>query len=390
MMKMKYIITLFAIASLMIACGGGGEKEPVTLEEKKAKLEELRTELTKVSQNIEDMENQIAELDPDANKVVAVPVQGDPIEIILFKHYVNIQGQVKSNRNVLVSPKSNGVITKMNVREGQSVRAGQLLAQVDDAMLRSSLAELRTQLELAETLFEKQQRLWDKEIGTEIQFLQAKNNKESFERRLATLEEQLEMSKIKSPISGVVDEVLPKLGEMVSPGMPAFRIVNPTDLSLNAQLSEAYIPFIQKGKSVKVSFPSLNKEMEAKVTFVGQSVDPTSRTFEVEVKLPADRNVKTNMFGELSINDRSVDKALCVPLYILQKAEIGNYIYVAEKDPNDQWIASRTPVIVGLSYDGLAQIESGLKAGDIVITDGYKDLSDGQIVDVVQSIAISE
>lgn len=390
MKKMKYIIILFAIASFMIACGGEGDKEPVTLEEKKTKLNELRTELTKVSKEIEELETNIKEIDPEAQKVVAIPVQGQSLAAITFKHYVNVQGQVESNRNVLVSPKSSGVITKMNVTQGQNVRAGQVLAQVDDALMRSSMAEMRTQLELLNILFEKQERLWAKEIGTEIQYLQAKNNKESMERRLATIDEQLDMNKIKSPISGIVDEVLPKLGEMVMPGTPAFRIVNPSDLSLNAQISEAYIPYIQKGKSVKVSFVSLSKKMDAKVTFVGQSVDPTSRTFEVEVKLPSDRSLKTNMFGELAINDRTVEDAVCVPLYILQKAEVGNYIYVAEKGSDNQWIARRKIVEIGLSYDGLAQISSGLKVGDVVITDGYKDLSDGQIVAVTQSIAISE
>jgi RND family efflux transporter MFP subunit len=386
---MKYILILFTVTSLFVACGGGGEK-PQTLEEKKTKLNELRTELTKVSKEIEELENDIAESDPEANKVVTVPVQGAPLETITFRHYVNVQGQVESNRNVLVSPKASGIITKMNVREGQSVRAGQILAQVDDALMRSNLDELRTQLELATTLYEKQKRLWDKEIGTEVQYLQAKNNKESMERRLATLEEQLDMSKIKSPITGVVDQIQPKLGEMVSPGMPAFRIVNPSDLSLNAQLSEAYVPFIKRGESVKVNFPSLNKNMDAKVSVVGQSVDPTSRTFEVEVKLPGDKNVKVNMFGELSINDRTVEEAICVPLYILQKAELGNYVYVAEKGEDDIWYAKRKNVIVGLSYDGLSQIESGLKAGEIIITDGYKDLSDGQAIDLIQSVATTE
>lgn len=386
---MKYILILFTVTSLFVACGGGGEK-PQTLEEKKTKLNELRTELTKVSKEIEELETEIEAIDPEANKVVTIPVQGSPLETITFRHYVNVQGQVESNRNVLVSPKASGIITKMNVREGQSVRAGQILAQVDDALMRSNLDELRTQLELATTLFEKQKRLWDKEIGTEVQYLQAKNNKEAMERRLATLEEQLDMSKIKSPISGVVDQILPKLGEMVSPGMPAFRIVNPSDLSLNAQLSEAYIPFIKRGESVKVSFPSLNKNMDAKVSVVGQSVDPTSRTFEVEVKLPADKNVKINMFGELAINDRTVEEAICVPLYILQKAELGNYVYVAEKGEDDIWYAKRKNVIIGLSYDGLAQIESGLKTGEIIITDGYKDLSDGQAIDLIQSVATTE
>lgn len=387
---MKYILSFFVITSFLIACSGGDAEKPQSLEGKKTRLNELRTELTKVSQEIEALETEIAELDPEANKVVAVPVQAEQLEKTTFKHFVNVQGHVESNRNILVSPKTSGVLTKMLVVKGQSVNVGQLLAQVDDAMLRSGLAELRTQLDLMNTLFEKQKRLWDKEIGTEVQYLQAKNNKESLERRLATMEEQLEMSKIKSPISGIVDEILPKLGEMVSPGMPAFRIVNPSDLSLKAQLSESYIPFIHKGEAVQVNFPSLNKELKGTINTVGQSVDNTSRTFDVEVKLPSDKNIKTNMFGEMSINDRIVEDAIAIPLYLLQKAEVGNYVYIAEKGAEGNWIARRKAVTVGLSYDGFAQIANGLEAGEYIITDGYKDLSDGQVIELAKAVATKE
>ena len=277
----------------------------------------------------------------------------------------------------MVSPQTPGVVTQIFVREGQVVKKGQILAQLDDAVMRSSIEEVKTALNLANIMFEKQQKLWDQKIGTEIQYLTAKNQKESLEKRLETLEEQKEMSKIKAPISGTVDEINPKVGEAVSPGFPAFRVVNGMDLSLKAQLSENYIPYVKRGDLVKISFPALEKEIEAKVTTVGQSINPVDRTFDVEVKLPSDPMLKANMFGELSINDRTIKDAITVPVALLQQSEISKFVFIAEKQ-TDQWLAKRVNIETGLSYDGKIEVKKGLAAGQNLIVAGYKGLSDGQ------------
>ena len=370
---MRNIITIILLGSILAACGKK-ETSYDTLEAVNARIDVL-------SQELQELEEKRIKLDPESQKVRSVAVKAQTLEPRTFKHYVNVQGQVESNRNVQVSPKMSGNLLSIKVKEGQSVRAGQLLATIDDAIIRRNKEELETQLGLATTLYEKQKRLWEKEIGTEIQYLQAKANKESMERRMATLDEQLSMSRIKAPISGIVDEVLPKTGEMVSPGFPAFRIVSATDLNLVAELSESYIPYVRRGDGVKAKFPTLNKEINARVSVVGQSVDPNSRTFKVEAKLPADRDIKANMFGEMAINDRIIKDAITVPLYLLQKSEKGNYVYIAEKK-GDQWVAARRDVVLGVSYDGEAEIKSGLKGKDILITDGYKDLSDGQAIEM--------
>ena len=381
-------ILLYVLAIPLILMGCGGEKgiDTSTLAGKKEQLLKLQKTLSETEKEISQLEAEITELDPNlAAAALKIPVSAKAVEVRDFKHFVKVQGQVEANRNILVSPEMPGNITQIYVKEGQRVAAGKVLAKLDDAVLQRNIEEVKTQLELAQILYDKQQRLWDQEIGTEVQLLQAKTQKESLERRLATVEEQVNMTRIKAPISGTIDEILPKIGEMVSPGMPVFRVVNTNDLSLKAQVSESYIPYIKRGDAVNVKFPALDKELNARVSVVGEFIHPTARTFDVEVKLPSSVKAKPNMFGEISINDRLIKNAILVPMYVLQKSESGRYVYVAEKNEAGEWIALRKDVVLGLSYQGEAVVEEGLDAKDLLITDGYKDLSDGQLIDIMNA-----
>lgn len=332
-----------------------------------------------MNKSIQQLEAEITALDPaTAQQVRKVVVKSETLSTTSFKHFVNVQGKVEANKNIIVSPQTSGILLKITVREGQKVSAGQLLAQVDDAVMKRSIAEVQSSLDLANILYEKQKNLWDQEIGTEVQYLTAKSQKESLERRLATLEEQWSMTRIKAPISGTVDEILPKVGETVMAGAPAFRIVNTSDLSLKAELSESYVLFIKRGDEVKIHFPTINKEIKARVTVVGQSIDANDRTFSVEVQLPRDPMIKANMFGEMAINDRSVEKAIVVPINMVQNSEEGSFVYVAEQNAQGSWIARRKVIETDLAQDGKTLVTKGLTDGDKLITVGYKELSDGQ------------
>ncbi|RMG71942.1 MAG: efflux RND transporter periplasmic adaptor subunit, partial [Bacteroidetes bacterium] len=329
-----------------------------------------------------------ARLNPDAApKVKQTAVSTLTLKPTTFEHFVKVQGQVEANQNIMVSPLVSGRITRIFVREGQQVKAGQLLAQIDDAIMRRSIEEVKTSLDLATIMFEKQRDLWAQEIGTEIQYLTAKNQKEALERRLATLEEQLDLNRIKAPIAGTIDEIMPKVGEMVTPGMPAFRIVNARDLSLKASLSEAYIPYVRPGDEVKITFPALDRSIDAKVSTVGQFINPQDRTFDVEVKLPSSPDFKPNMFGEIAINDRNIEEAIVVPLPLVQQSERGSFVYVAEQGADGSLVARRRSLVLGLSYGSQVQVIEGLQAGDQLINAGYKDLSDGQRLILDQSLA---
>lgn len=369
------IIIHISILSLLLLIMGCGAQQADTLETKKLRLAELRKNSLSINQQITELEAEISKLDINQikkNKVIKVAIED--LQLQKFEHYIEVQGIISANKNVLVSSQTPGAITRINVREGQVVGTGAILAEIDDVVMRSSIDELKTSLDLANILYEKQERLWKKEIGTEVQYLTAKNQKESLERKLKTLESQLDKYKIRAPFRGVVDQVIAKQGELLNPGMPAFRVVNSTDLSLKAKVSEAYSPFIKRGDSVRLEFPTLQKSVKAKISAVGQAINPQDRTFSVDVKLADDPQFKANMYGNISINDRTIDKAIVVPISIIQKSEQGEFIFVAQEE-NGKWYAKRRFIEQGLSYGGNVVVDGGLEVNEKLITAG--DVNDG-------------
>jgi RND family efflux transporter MFP subunit len=239
---------------------------------------------------------------------------------------------------------------------------------------------MKSQLELANTVYERQKNLWDQKIGTEVQFLQAKTNKESLEKQLAALQEQNEMTRIKSPISGTVDDVNVKVGENISPGMPAARIVNSNDLKLVAKISEAYVSLVQKGNTVRINVPELKKDIEAKVTFVGRNIDPLSRTFTIEVDLKSKPELRPNMTAIVKVIFNTAKDALVVPVNVVQTLNNEKVVYVAEKKGKDV-VAKKKVVTVEGVYNNQAQVK-GLEPGDQVITFGYQGLNDGEVIKI--------
>lgn len=382
-MRVTAIIIVTSI--LLAACEGG---EPTTLAGKKAKLEKLKTELLTLSEEISGLETEIGELDPELKqKEKQALVSIDEVETENFSHYVEVQGIVESNQNILVSPSTSGSITGIYVKEGQYVKRGQRLAKIDDAIMKASLDELNTQTELAQILYDKQKRLWEQEIGTEVQYLTAKNQLEGLQKRQETLKEQLALTVVSAPINGYVDEVNPKTGEMASPGMPMFRIVNGKDLSLKANLSELYISNVGRGDSVNIYFPTLNKNLKTRISAVGQSIDPNNRTFTVEVKLPNNPDFKANMFGQMAIQDKALKNQVVIPISMVQKSDESDFVYTATKDGEGKWRANRTSVATGLNYKDEIVIESGLQQGDFLITVGFQDLNDGQLLNIQSGLA---
>jgi RND family efflux transporter MFP subunit len=272
-----------------------------------------------------------------------------------------------------------GVVTQVHVKEGQNVGKGQTLAQIDNTLILNNIESMKTQLDLAKTVFERQKNLWDQKIGTEVQFLQAKANMENLERQLESLKEQNEMTRIKSPINGTVDKVFVKTGENIAPGMPAARVVNTSDLKLTANVSEAYVTQVRTGNKAIVIIPELKKELEAKVTFVGRTIDALSRTFIVEVQLPSHADLRPNMSGVVKVVYHTESSAIVVPINIVQTINNEKVLYVAEKSGNNIVARRRVVTIAGV-FDNLAQIDSGVSAGERVITFGYQGLSDGEVV----------
>ncbi len=372
---MKSFLIIALAAGFVLGCG---QKKPETLAEKKEALTKLKAQQIELAGQIKSLETEVATADPKKAaeakiKEVAVTV----LQPSTFRRFVEVQGTVDAKNNVQVNPKMGGIITAMYVKEGDAVQAGSVIARVDDALMRESMAEVQNQLSLAVTVFERQSNLWKQQIGTEIQYLQAKNNKEGLERRLATLKTQIGQTAVTSPISGVVDQVSAKVGQTAAPGLGLVRVVNLARLKIVVKVADTYAGSIRKGDALTVVFPDVNKTIRTTISFVAATVDPVSRTFTIEGTLPSDKALKPNMLAQVRINDLTKPNTLVIDQNLVQNTEKGQLVYVAETVGNKKVAKART-VQAGLSYNGQIEIKTGLKTGDQLITAGYQDVTDGQ------------
>lgn len=367
-------LSVVAVAALLAACSAA------TPDDKKAQLEKLKTQQAEITKQVQQLEKEIAKENPTEVKVKLKDVAVTEVAPIRFDHYVQTQGSVEAEDNIAVSPKSPGVIVSVYVTEGQQVSKGQTLAQIDNSILAGSIESMKSQLELAKTVFERQENLWNQKIGTEVQYLEAKSRKETLERQLNSLQEQNNALRITSPINGTVDEIMAKIGEAVSPGQPAFRVVNTSDLKLSAKVSEAYSTQIKKGNQVKVSIPELKKDLESTVTFVGKTIDPLSRTFTVEIDLPSQKDLRPNMTGIVKVIFHTEPAALTIPINVVQDINGEKVVFVAEQNGKNT-VARKKVVQVEGVYNGQAQV-SGLTAGEKIVTFGYQGLNDGEFLKI--------
>ncbi len=373
MNKTKILIPVL-IVMLAASCAPPGDTQSQL-----ARLEAQREALTA---QIEQLKAEIAQEGGEAPQETLAYVRGIEVRPTLFQHFIQAQGTMESDNNILIPAQSSGVVKKIHVRQGDSVRQGQLLAELDGAIVESGIAELEHGLELATTIYERQDRLWKKNIGSELDYLTAKNNKEGLERKLETLQEQYKLTKIQAPISGTVDDVLIKEGEMAAAGFGTIRIVQLSRLKLKASLSENYISRIKKGDTVLVRIPVAAREMELTIDAVSQVIDPNNRTFDVEIRIPArEKGLTPNMLAVITINDYSNPEALTVPQNVVQETGTESFLFVAE-ERDGGWIAHRRTVVPGKNYGEQLEINEGLGAGEFVVTFGFQNLADGQPVSI--------
>lgn len=363
---MKKLLLLSIIIASLVACQSDKKKELENLINKRNKLNDEIAMLQK-------------ELNVSADSVKTLKVNFDTVKVATFKHYIEVQGKVDGDKNVVVSSQMGGVITSISVVEGQNVEKGQLLATTDGSILVQSIQEVKGQLEFATNLYLKQKTLWDQKIGSEVQYLSAKNNKESLEKRLSTLNEQFEQTRIKSPISGSVEEIPVKVGQMLAPGFPAMKIINMSKVKVVSDVAESYSSKIKKNDPVVIFFPDMNSEIASTINFASKLINNVNRTFQVEVKLDNSTGIeyRANMIAVLKIADYINEKAISIPVNLIQRSKDSEYVMVAVKK-NNQWVATRKIITKGISYNGLIEITSGLTEGDLIITAGYVDLLDGQ------------
>lgn len=355
---------LFTLVVLLAACNS-------TTPDNKQKLAKLKAERDKLDEQITRL--QAAADSTTTGKVRTVSVAVTTLEPTVFKNYIEVQGKIDADKNVTVTAEVPAVITNINVQTGQQVAAGQALAALDSKVVSQQIAQLQTQLAYAKNIYERQKNLWDQNIGTKVQLLTAQNNYENVQKQIEVQESQLAMYRIKSPISGVVDEVIAKIGQAVAPGTPAFRVVNTHELKVVGQIGENSISRIKTGDAVEVVFPDLQDTLHTRLSYVSKVVDPVSRGFNVEIKLPHKPIYHPNMLAVIRVVSYKNDQALVLPLSVIQHGLTGDYVYVSDNKK-----AKQVPVTMDQVYGGYAKVEGGgLKAGDRIVIAGFDNLNEG-------------
>lgn len=365
---MNKISTLLLIVTVFTACQTG---------DKRAQLESLKKQQEEISIKIANLEQALSATDTSSLKqklVETLILKPEP-----YIHYIEIQGKVESDQNIIVTPMAAGTIKAVYVHEGDAVKPGQVLAEIDDQVLRQGIEELKTSLDLSKQLFEKQENLWKQNIGSEVQYLQMKTQKESLEKKMKTMMEQLELYKIKSSIYGTVDEVMIKIGQAAAPGVPSFRIVNNNQLKIKAEVAERFSNSVKEGSPVVIYLNDINKEITGTISYKGKSINVINRTFTIIVNILGNEEILPNMAAVVKIKDYENPEAIVIPISVTQLSEDGPYTYIV-KEQNGIKTAQKQIIVPGSVYNGKMEVASGLKAGDEIITTGLDDITNGVII----------
>ncbi|NVJ89926.1 MAG: efflux RND transporter periplasmic adaptor subunit [Flavobacteriaceae bacterium] len=384
---MRNILSLLLITLFFIACGE--KKQPTIddiiaskdLQQIRAKRSELDTKVSELSADIKKLNIEIEKLDTFKRVPLVTALT---IKKTVFNHYLELQGDVQTKQNVLIYPEVAGTLEAVYVKEGQKVSKGQALAKIDDAGMTQQVAQLEATTQLAKTTFERQKRLWDEKVGSEIQFLQAKTNYEASKNQLAQAKKQIDKFIIKAPFSGIIDDVIKNKGTVVAPGMGSelFRIVNLGNMYIEADIPENYITTVTKGKNVRINFPVLGKALDTKIRQTGNFINPANRTFKIEIGVPNDdRTIKPNLSAKLKVNDYTNNEAILIPQSIIsENAEGDQYVYVIKNIKDDKGIATQTVVKTGKTQGDVIEILEGVAVGETLIDAGARSVKNGQEV----------
>jgi len=391
---MKKIASLFLTSVFLIACG---DKKATTIDEVissgdlvqiRTKKNEIATQLKNLNDQVKILDSVISELDGTDNLplVSAYEVQEQP-----FDHYLELQGDVATKQNVLIYPEMPGTLQKVYVSAGDRVVKGQLLATIDDGGMASQLEQLKTQAVLAKTTFERQKRLWEQNIGSEIQYLQAKTTYEATMNNVEQVASQLRKSSIRAPFNGIIDDVIKDQGTVVSPGPGAevFRIVNLSDMYITVDVPETYVGSIDLSSKASVYFPVLGDTIMTKVRQTGNFINPGNRSFTVEIPVPNEKgNIKPNLSARVNINDYSNPKALLIPQSVIsENAEGDQYVYIVENPDEDMTgTAKRRIITTGRTQGRFVEVLSGLSSGELIIQEGARTVKDNQDVQIIKQV----
>lgn len=379
---MKKLLYIVSALFLFTSCGDK-IKVSKNLTDLNSQKEILKKQLDSIAIKLKTVEDAISELDTLKKSTIVTTINP---EIKDFLHYIEIQGTVKADKSVELHSEMGGTVTQIHVKEGQKVSKGQTLAQLDASILNSNINQAQTQLNLAITSFERQERLWNQKIGSEMQYLQAKAQKESLENNLKALRSQAKKMKIIAPFSGTIDQVFAKVGELSSPQMPFLRIINLSKVYLESEVTETYLKDIKKGTDVLIYFPSLDKDIASKISQVGNFINPNNRSFKTRVNINNSTNeIKPNLLADLKINDFKVN-GIVIPSYIIQKDRDSNHFVYTVLKENDKDKVVKTMIKIGKEYNNQSYISEGLNKDDLIIDKGSRLIKSNDEVIVTQQI----
>ena len=387
---MKHIFSVLIVTLLLASCGGNKKNtvekvlETNNLEGIRTKRAELVAEQDVIHSKIKLLDNRIKTLDTTQNIPLITTFKAKEE---VFNHVLELQGNVTTKNLLIITPEFNGILTNVYVKEGQRVSKGQVLAKIDDGGLSQQLAQFRIQSDLAKTTFERQKRLWDQKIGSEIQFLQAKSSYQSQQEAINQLQQQINKTTVRAPFSGTIDDVITEKGSVVGAGQtPLMQIVNLDDMYIETDVPESYVSNVIKGKSVNVEFPVLGKSIDTEIRQAGAVINPANRTFRVEIGVPnKDKSIKPNLTARLKINDYTNEKAILVPQSIIsENAEGEQYVYVVkDKKDNDEGKVSKVIIKTGKTQGDVIEVLEGVPDGAELILEGARSVKDGQTVKVI-------
>jgi RND family efflux transporter MFP subunit len=381
----KHFYWILLIGIMAASCGSAEKDKQGALNDKKAELEKLKKEQKKLADKVAVLEAEIAKADPGGAASVAKLVTVMPLTTQAFSHYIDLQGKVDAQNISYVAPPNGqgGVVKSLYVKQGQAVRKGQVLARLDDQMIRQQIEPLRVQLATAEDTYRRTKSLFDQGIGTYQSVLNAKTQMESLQKQIGIIQRQASLMTVTAPSSGIADLVNVRVGELftgVSAAGPQIRIVNTNDLKVVAAVPENYLGRVSVGSKLQITLPEQNnRELPATVNVVQKVIDPNTRAFNIEAKIPAEANLKPNQIAQIRILDYSAANAVVIPINVIQSDEKGKYVFVMEKS-GDKMVARKKPVIVGESYGQGIEIKSGLSGGEQLVTEGYLNLYEGQVI----------
>ena len=386
---MKKIITLLIITILLTSCAD--QKQETTqeviasqnIEAIQKRRDKIVLQQQEINTQIKSLDKALVALNPEKNMpLITYFTLGKAV----FKHYVELQGSVETDQNILITPEMGGVLKKVNVTKGQRVKKGELLASIDDGGMSQTLAQMQVQVALAKTTFERQERLWNQNIGSEIQYLQAKTAYEGQLKAVNSMQQQVAKASIKAPFSGTIDDIITEKGNVVAPGLtPILRIVSLDNMYVKADVPETYITSIVEGKQVEVFFPVLGEAFVATINQTGNFINPNNRTFKAEINVANQKkNIKPNLTARLKINDYTNNAAFVIPQSIISENAMGEqYIYILKQKNQDKAVASRVIIETGKKQGNNIEVLSGLKEGDQVVEEGARSVKDGQSVKII-------